>query len=115
MVRCPQCGAGVQRARRRGLERLLYVHLYRCVGCGARVEEMRPVFRSTLNFVFSRCTRCIKCGSTDVQRRTKRDSVEPVSKHVLSRLLFLTAAPIHRCPTCRLQYYDWRPREGHTH
>jgi hypothetical protein len=93
---------------------MIYEHMFRCEACGAAVDEMRPIFRSTVLFALSKHTRCIKCGSTDVQRRKKRDSVEPVSNHFLSRLLFLTAAPINRCPTCRLQYYDWRPRAEKT-
>jgi uncharacterized protein with PIN domain len=110
MVKCPQCGAGLQRAHRLGFQRIFYTHLYHCGSCGTEVNEMRLGLRSTLTFVFSRHTRCIKCGTTDVQRRKKKDSVEPMSGHPLSRLLFLTAAPIYRCPTCRIQYYDWRTR-----
>ncbi|MSO45918.1 MAG: hypothetical protein EXQ59_04020 [Acidobacteria bacterium] len=70
---------------------------------------MRPVLRRNLTFLVSRYTHCIKCGASDVHRRATPDRIEPFSTHPVSRLLFLTLAPIYRCATCRIQYRDWRP------
>ena len=32
-----------------------------------------------------------------------------MSKHPLSWMFRLLGAPLNKCPSCRLQYYDWRP------
>jgi len=111
MVRCPKCGAGMERSRRRGMERAMYAAKFKCGACDTRVSETRPYLKANVTFMFSRYTHCIKCGAIDVQRRTTEDRIDPFTKHPLSRLLFLTGAPIYRCATCRVQYYDWRGKE----
>ena len=59
--------------------------------------------------LFSRCSHCIRCGSSRVHRLTKRDRVDAMSRHVFSLIQLLTFAPLNKCVACRLQYYDWRP------
>jgi len=60
-------------------------------------------------FVFSRHSRCLKCGKTErVSRLAKRDYIDGFSKSPLSLLQGVMGAPINRCSACRLQYYDWR-------
>ena len=111
MVRCPKCGAGMERSRRKGMERVVYAHKYRCGTCDTRVSETRPYLKANLTFMFSVHTHCIRCGAPDVQRRTTMDHIDPFTRHPISRLLFLTGAPVYRCATCRVQYYDWRGKE----
>ena len=61
-----------------------------------------------IEFVFSRHTHCIRCGTARVRRQVKRDRVDWVSKHPFRLLFRLTGAPCNKCDACRLQYYDWR-------
>src|SRR5215831_1170163 len=42
---CPQCGGGVRRSRRRGLEQLLFFsRAYRCLACEARFRTVRLIW-----------------------------------------------------------------------
>ena len=97
------------REHRRSLEKLIYTDIHRCTKCGYRLTWLRLVRRGNLKFVFSRYTRCIRCGTAYVQRSSKRDRIDSVSKNLLSRILFVSGAPVNKCVACRLQYYDWRP------
>jgi hypothetical protein len=49
------------------------------------------------------------------KRSKKRDRIDTVSHHPISMLLRLTGAPIVRCFSCRLQFYDWRPPSTEKH
>jgi hypothetical protein len=62
-----------------------------------------------LTFLFSRHTVCVRCGTSRVQRLSRRDSVDSTSRHPFSALMRLFGAPLNRCQACRLQFYDWRP------
>jgi hypothetical protein len=90
------------------LERLTFRKVLRCAACRYRARQLRVPFESELTFVFSRHTRCIRCGSARVRRLSDRDRIDSMSSHPLSLLLALTFAPIHHCSPCRLQYRDWR-------
>jgi hypothetical protein len=72
-------------------------------------REWRKPFEATRTFAFSRCTRCIECGSARVRQLESRDRIDRMSRHPASLLMALTLAPIYHCSPCRLQYRDWRP------
>jgi len=100
------------RAHRTALEKLVYSGVFSFDNCKARVGSCHPVVLAQivrLRFVFSRHTRCLKCGKTErVRRLAKRDYIDGFSKSPLSWVQKLLGAPINRCSACRLQYYDWR-------
>lgn len=106
---CPDCGDRLQRIRRSPMQKLAYADVFRCQACARRIARPHATFVSNADFVFSRYTRCIRCGTRDVHRLTKRDGIDPMSRNLLSVFFRLMRAPIHRCRGCRLQYCDWRP------
>ena len=96
------------RSHRTAAQKIFFSDVFRCSRCGYRRKRVHPVVDANLAFVFSRYTRCIRCGSERIERLKKRDRIDSVSKNLVSRLLRLTGAPVNKCPSCRLQYYDWR-------
>jgi hypothetical protein len=72
---------------------------------------MHAPVEARLTFLFSRRTHCIRCGTADVHRLSKRDRIDSVSNSLASWLMRLSGAPLNKCPSCRLQYYDWRRPE----
>jgi hypothetical protein len=96
------------RTRRTRLQKLVYSGTFGCTLCEHRVKYLHPFIDYTLTFVFSRHTRCIRCGTPNVIRLAKRDRIDSMSKSLASLLQRLTGAPLVKCPGCRLQYYDWR-------
>jgi hypothetical protein len=41
-MRCPECGGGVRRSRRNGLERwLIFIRVYRCMECRNRFRTLK--------------------------------------------------------------------------
>ena len=108
MAQCPKCGRHLTRAHRKSFEKLVYTDIFRCASCGYRLGSQRPFLLATVKFVFSRQTHCIRCGTSHVQRSSKRDRIDSVSRNLLSRILYLSGAPVNKCIACRLQYYDWR-------
>jgi uncharacterized Zn finger protein len=109
MPECPTCARHLVRIHRARLERIWYVAVFRCPSCGFRVGSFHPFLFVNYSFIFSRHTRCIRCGSVYVHRALKRDPIEATSKHVFSWFWRTLGAPLNKCPGCRLQYYDWRP------
>lgn len=92
MLHCSRCGKRLVRVHRTILDRYLYAHC---------------------RFLFSRHSRCIRCGSEAVQRLKKRDKVNGFSQNPFTLMQVLIGAPVNRCSPCRLQFLDWRkPREG---
>lgn len=112
MPTCPACGVDLVRVHRRAAEKLLFASVFRCRVCRRRVRRLHPAVRVPLQVLFSRHTRCIRCGSLDVERSPKRDPVEGLSASPVSFLMRLTGAPLNWCRACRLQYYDWRRAAG---
>lgn len=108
MLERPHCAHQLSREHRGPLQRLIYKELYECKHCHRQVGRLYPTLSGTLGFIFSTRTLCVKCGNERVQRRIKKDRADLVSRHPLSLLFGLTGAPIYRCPTCRIQYRDWR-------
>lgn len=108
MPQCPKCGGHLVRTHRRRFQKIAYTAVFRCRKCDYQVGKFHPWLIANYRFLFSRYTRCIRCGTEQVYRASKRDRVDYVSSHPLSMLLHLTGAPLNKCPGCRLQYYDWR-------
>jgi hypothetical protein len=108
MARCTSCGGPLRQVHRRFYERLMYSGVYTCRDCDSRVRRVRGWSFSTLRFLCSRYTNCIRCSSDQVHRMRKKDRIDTVSKHPISRLLQLFGAPRNKCPLCRLQYHDLR-------
>jgi Zn ribbon nucleic-acid-binding protein len=106
MAACPACERHLTRRHRSPIERLLYSDAYECRHCGHQVRRLRRSFR----FPWSRYTCCPQCARQDVRVAARRDKVDSVSTHLLSRVQRWTGAPLNKCPACRLQYYDWRSR-----
>lgn len=96
------------RVHRRFYERLLYSDMYVCAACERRAGSFHRVLYANSRFLFSRYSRCARCGSEDVQRLAKRDKVDSFSRSPLAWVQFLVGAPVNRCGPCRLQYFDWR-------
>jgi hypothetical protein len=107
MLICEVCGGAAMHRRRREklAERLLYIALYGCSKCGAKMGVSRPVL-----VLFSPNCRCPQCGDADVSRLRQRDRIDRLYKNPVSLVQALFGAPIYHCSHCRLQFYDWRPR-----
>jgi uncharacterized protein with PIN domain len=105
---CPNCGALLERVPRSFIGRLFFRRIRQCPKCHQTVRERRIPFEDAFRFIFSRWTRCIRCGGYRVQRIRQRDMIDRMSFHPLSRLMAVTFAPIYHCHLCRLQYRDWR-------
>lgn len=112
MPECLNCGRPLDRVRRTRLQRVVYADMYLCTKCGYRVGHFRTPLQANLEYVFSRHTRCIRCATDHVHRQPHRDRIDRLSNHPLSWLWRLTLAPLNKCDTCRLQYFDWRPVHG---
>ena len=101
------------RVHRTIVEKLVWSDMYQCSGCQRRVGTCHRALYAYGRFLFSRYSRCIRCGSEAVQRLNKRDKVDGFSQNPLALVQALTGAPVNRCSPCRLQFFDWRkPRAG---
>ena len=109
MARCAKCGGHAEKVPRRAFERLLFASAYRCRKCKNRTRHFSHWWTSTWRFVFSRTSVCVKCGTERVHSTHKRDPILDFSKHPLSLIQVIFAAPRKQCPYCRLEYYDVRP------
>jgi uncharacterized protein with PIN domain len=109
MPRCAKCEGTLVRSHRGRFQNVVYSAVFRCRKCGSQVGQFHPSLLANCRFIFSRHTRCVRCGTDRVHRMAKRDRIDGISRHPLSLLLHLVAAPLNKCPGCRLQYYDWRP------
>ena len=109
MPQCATCATPLVRVHRTALERVLYADAYECRPCGRRTRRLHPGISVRYNFFMSTHARCVNCGTAKVQRVAKRDYLDGLTGHPVSQLQRLTFAPLNRCATCRLQFYDWRP------
>ena len=112
MPQCPQCDWELAHIRRTRLQRFVYSRVYFCKRCRISIGRYyRFLHRQLINcqFLFSLKSRCVRCGSRNVQPTKKRDYIDPVSKDLLGSFQRLFGAPLKKCPACRLQFYDWRP------
>jgi hypothetical protein len=101
------------RVHRNVLEKFLWSSKYECSDCKRREGAYHRYIYAHWRFLFSRHSRCIRCGSEAVERLKKRDKVDGFSLNPLALIQVLTGAPVNRCSPCRLQFFDWRkPREG---
>jgi hypothetical protein len=113
MTHCSPCGKRLVRVHRTALEKWLWSDMYQCSECRRRAGTYHRHLYAHCRFLFSRKSRCIRCGSEAVQRLTKRDKVDGFSQNPLALIQILIGAPVNRCSPCRLQFFDWRkPREG---
>ena len=110
MLTCPHCRKRLLHVRRRPVEKLLYSDMYACSACKKRVGARR----ASLLFLFSKHTRCIKCGSSEVARLAKPDRVDQFTANRWGLVQRLLGAPVWRCSPCRIQFYDWRPARSTT-
>ena len=108
MPKCPTCLRSLMRTHRTPWQKLRGAEAFRCRKCGYRTSRWRPALGVALQFVFSRHSHCVSCGTERVKRIAKRDRVDSMSRNIVSILFGLTGAPLNKCPACRLQYRDWR-------
>ena len=106
-MRCV-CGHHTTRIHRNRLQRLLYSAAYRCSACGRKSLTIRRGIFTTYAVLFSRHSRCFRCGGNHVYRVSGPDELGEPSKHPMSILQGLFFAPILKCPGCRLQFHDFR-------
>ena len=109
MPACPKCGKHLSRQHRTALQKLIYSEVLHCSRCARSIKHPYSVFNTfTGRFLFSRYSRCVRCGTVYVQRSAKRDRIDSLSGSLYSRIQHLLGAPLNKCVACRLQYYDWR-------
>lgn len=106
---CPDCGTQLSRVHRSRVEKLLFSNVFRCERCARRLRRAHRVIHVDVTFYLSTYTRCIRCATPDVRRSARLDRVDSISRHPLSVVQRLFGAPINRCFSCRVQYFDWRP------
>jgi len=100
---CPHCGGRLTRVPRNAAERLKWEAAFECDSCMARTGIMQwyMVF-------LTRWSLCPRCGTANLRRLHSRDPIDRLWKNPISLLQSLFGAPIHWCPYCRLQFYDFR-------
>lgn len=111
MVLCPACSRRMSRVHRSPVQKILYGDSFICPKCKTKRGRLRPALAelvSSLRFVFSKSSRCPKCESYGVYRLTERDRIDSMSSNPVALFQFLLRAPVHKCPKCRLRFYDWR-------
>ncbi|MCC6585765.1 MAG: hypothetical protein IT168_03525 [Bryobacterales bacterium] len=104
MPQCVFCQGQVHRSRRSLFDRLVYEVVFRCEDCNRRFGLPKA-----WTFAWRPYVNCPKCGQTNLDRRTKRDHIDRMHRHPISRIQQLLFAPLYHCHLCRLQFYDWRP------
>ena len=109
MLACWHCGGELRHVHRRLHEKWFCTAVYTCAECKLRIRCLRRWPTSDICFVFSKNTSCIRCGTSEVERLSKKDHIDPVSRHFFSLLFRVLGAPVNECHFCRLQYYDFRP------
>jgi len=105
---CRDCGGQLARVPRTLADKLIWSEIYACPTCKRRTGTYYRFLYAHCRFMFSRHSRCIRCGSEAVRRLMKRDEVDGFTHNPLGLILALTAAPINHCNSCRLQFFDWR-------
>ena len=105
MPSCTNCGEALKRAHRKPWEKSVYSIVFRCGKCGRRMGEKHPIY----NYL-ARHTRCPRCGTPDVDRRTVRDKIDKVTHSPVSMFQMLLGGSLYHCGFCRIQFYDLRGR-----
>jgi hypothetical protein len=108
MLPCHYCGRHLVRVHRTAFEKIMWSEMYECPNCRRRAGSFHRSLYAHCRFLFSRHSRCVRCGSEVVQRLRKRDKLERFSRNPLALIQALTGAPINFCALCRLQFFDWR-------
>lgn len=96
------------RVHRALVQKFVWSDMYECPGCRRKHGIYHRSLYGTMRFLFSRHSRCIRCGAEAIQRLQKRDKVDGFSRNPLALAQALIGAPINRCSPCRLQFFDWR-------
>jgi len=105
MRRCPSCGGALLRRRRTWKEKLVAQAVFKCQDCGAGHAEDQWYL-----FLLGRVSRCPRCGTRRIQRLRKPDPIDPLYRNPFSYLQRFLGGYLHRCPYCRLQFYDVREK-----
>jgi predicted RNA-binding Zn-ribbon protein involved in translation (DUF1610 family) len=98
MPECPKCGGHLVRTHRGPFRKFAYSALFRCRQCGFRTGKFHSWLSSNYRFVFSRYTRCVRCGTCNVRRGSRRDRIDGVSGHPFSLLQHILGAPLKQMP-----------------
>lgn len=96
------------RRRRRGFfERFVHAAVYFCPVC----RHEAPISQVAVYPVFSTKARCPRCSNAKLKKLEKPDRIEKFYRNPISRVQRFLGAPLLYCQYCRLQFYDFRPRE----
>lgn len=114
MIPCLRCPDWAELTVRTHIQRILYSSVYACPSCGSRRTLYHPfivkVFVNSVQFILSRHTQCIACGSGSVERAGRADSI---TRNPLGWIQRLIGAPLLACSRCRAAYFDWRSPRRH--
>jgi predicted RNA-binding Zn-ribbon protein involved in translation (DUF1610 family) len=102
---CETCGGSLLPNRRSLIEKLLYVSVYKCTFCEARMARARQ-----FTFWFARRSNCPKCGNERLDRLLPRARMGRLYHKPLVLAQSVLRAKLYHCPVCDLQFY--RPRKG---
>jgi DNA-directed RNA polymerase subunit RPC12/RpoP len=79
-----------------------------CRDCGRE----QPVTFFGISPHLSMVARCPRCGTRRLRKLKRIDKIESMYRNPISRLQQFIGAPLLYCFRCRLQFYDFRRREG---
>ena len=103
-MQCPKCDGTLTRSHRRGPERFIFSHTFRCRDCSYRVRESH-----LQTGLFGKFAECPRCGNIAPDKRKKPDRVDSMLHSPLRFLHWLMGGQLYHCVFCRLQFYDRRP------
>ena len=104
---CAECGATLRRSRRRLSDRFWYLAAYRCQGCGARYQ-LSVASRVQL----ARWAKCPRCRQQNIRAIRRIDPIDFKRGGVLNFFHKVCGGQLYHCWLCRLQFYDFRPRNS---
>lgn len=107
MINCLDCGRRLTRRHRTAFEKLFYRSCFRCDSCGAQANSARPLVAMLHEFA-----ECPKCSTRDVSKLRRVDKIDRMSKNPFRYILRAFGAPLYHCNFCRIQFYDWRPKDS---
>lgn len=118
MIQCPKCKSeNVRREHRSPEDRRKYAAVFECYDCGNHIGISRLKLLLNLHMPgfaqmpwITTHARCPKCGNMKLQVYRQRDYIEGYHRTLLRLLQRLLGAPLCYCWSCRLQFYDLRPR-----
>jgi hypothetical protein len=91
------------RSHRRGPEKLIFSHTFRCKECGYRLKE------TYLHTGFSaKYACCPRCSNPAPDQRSRPDKVDSMLHSPIRFAHWLFRGNLYHCVFCRLQFYDIR-------